>query len=195
MVTSSPEMHIALPKEQFVCVGDRLYLKNLAYRFSKRLLDLAVASAALILMGIPMVIIALLIKLESPGPVFYVHHRIGREGRDLPLYKFRSMVTNAAELFEAFTPEQKAEWEANFKLEHDPRITRIGKFLRRSSLDELPQLVNVLKGGADPGRGTVPVLRRPGKTGSAGAGAVLCPQKVIKSPSPVVLGRVILLLQ
>ena len=146
MVTSSPEMHIALPKEHFVCVGDRLYLKNLAYRFSKRLLDLAVATAGLILMGIPMVIIALLIKLESPGPVFYVHHRIGREGRDLPLYKFRTMVTNAAELFAAFTPEQKAEWEANFKLEHDPRITRIGKFLRRSSLDELPQLVNVLKG-------------------------------------------------
>lgn len=146
MVTSSPEMHIAIPKEQFVSVSWHSELKTRIYHFLKRLVDIAVAVIGLALMGLPMLVIALLIKLESPGPVFYVHHRIGKDGRDLPLYKFRSMVTNAEELFEAFTPEQKAEWEANFKLEHDPRITRIGKFLRRSSLDELPQLVNVLKG-------------------------------------------------
>lgn len=146
MVTTTPEMHIAIPQEQFLYAPDHLDLKKLSYRFWKRLVDILVASVGLILAAVPMLLIALLIRLESPGPVFYVHHRIGKDGRDLPLYKFRSMVTNAAELFEAFTPEQKAEWEANFKLEHDPRITRIGKFLRRSSLDELPQLVNVLKG-------------------------------------------------
>ena len=146
MVTTTPEMHIAIPKEQLVPVPSREHLRQLTYHFMKRILDVTVALVGLILMAIPMLVIALLIKLESPGPVFYVHKRIGMYGRDLPLYKFRSMVTNAAELMAAFTPEQKAEWEANFKLENDPRITRIGKFLRRSSLDELPQLVNVLKG-------------------------------------------------
>ena len=146
MVTTTPEMYIAIPKEQLIAVPAREHLRQLAYRFAKRMLDISVALVGLLLMVIPMGLIALLIKLESPGPVFYVHHRIGKDGRHLPLYKFRSMVTNAAELMAAFTPEQKAEWEANFKLENDPRITRIGKFLRRSSLDELPQLVNVLKG-------------------------------------------------
>ncbi len=146
MVTTTPEMHIAIPKEHVVPVPNQEHLRQLTYHFLKRILDIAVALVGLILMAIPMALIALLIKIESPGPVFYVHHRIGKDGRPLPLYKFRSMVTNAAELMAAFTPEQKAEWEANFKLEHDPRITRIGKFLRRSSLDELPQLVNVLKG-------------------------------------------------
>ena len=116
------------------------------YWLLKRVFDVLFSAAALILLALPMALITVLIKLESPGPVFYVHHRIGKDGRHLPLYKFRSMVTNAAELMAAFTPEQKAEWEANFKLENDPRITRLGKFLRRSSLDELPQLVNVLKG-------------------------------------------------
>jgi lipopolysaccharide/colanic/teichoic acid biosynthesis glycosyltransferase len=91
-------------------------------------------------------IVSILIKLESPGPVFYLHHRIGKNGKDLPLLKFRSMYLNADEMIKNFTPEQKAEWEENFKLEHDPRVTRVGKFLRKSSIDELPQLINILKG-------------------------------------------------
>ena len=112
----------------------------------KRVLDIMVALPVLLVGAIPMAIVALMIRLESPGPAIYVHNRIGKDGKPLPLLKFRSMVMNAENLIETFTPEEKAEWEANFKLENDPRITKMGKFLRRSSLDELPQLVNIIKG-------------------------------------------------
>ena len=91
-------------------------------------------------------IIGILVKCSSPGPVFYKQHRIGMHGKDIYLYKFRSMVKNADSLIESFTPEQKKEYFENYKLEHDPRITPVGSFLRKSSLDELPQLVNILKG-------------------------------------------------
>jgi lipopolysaccharide/colanic/teichoic acid biosynthesis glycosyltransferase len=117
-----------------------------SYLIAKRILDLVFACVGIILLIVPMGIVSILIKLESPGPVFYLHHRIGKNGKDLPLLKFRSMYLNADEMIKNFTPEQKAEWEENFKLEHDPRVTRVGKFLRKSSIDELPQLINILKG-------------------------------------------------
>lgn len=116
------------------------------YQIVKRIFDVLAAGVGLIFCIVPIGIIALLIKLDSPGPVFYVHHRIGKNGKELPLLKFRSMRINADEMMKEFTPEQKKEWESNFKLEHDPRITKVGNFLRRSSLDELPQLINILKG-------------------------------------------------
>lgn len=116
------------------------------YRIAKRILDISISVVGLAVAAIPMAFIWLLIKMESAGPAVYVHHRIGKDGKPLPLLKFRSMRDNAEEMIQQFTPEQMKEWEENFKLEDDPRITRIGKFLRRSSLDELPQLVNVLKG-------------------------------------------------
>ena len=93
-----------------------------------------------------MLLIALLVKLESPGPAVFVHRRFGKDGQPLPLLKFRTMYSNAEAMIENFTPEQKEEWARNFKLDNDPRITRIGKILRRTSLDELPQLVNILRG-------------------------------------------------
>lgn len=120
--------------------------KRKSYLVAKRVLDIAVAGVGLILASIPMLLIALLIRLESPGPVVFVHNRVGKNGKPLRLLKFRSMFSDAEEMIASFTPEQKAEWEENFKLEHDPRITRLGKFLRKSSLDELPQLINVLRG-------------------------------------------------
>ncbi len=116
------------------------------YLMAKRLLDIVVASIGLAVMFLPMALILLLIWLESPGSPVYVHHRIGKNGEPLPLLKFRSMRKDADKLIQYFTPEQKKEWEKNFKLDNDPRITRIGKFLRQSSLDELPQLINVLRG-------------------------------------------------
>lgn len=146
MATISPEMNIAVTKEQMIHAAYQRRIEKQLYIFLKRFLDIVMAAAGLVVMFLPMLLIALLIKLESPGPVFYVHHRIGQYGRKLPLFKFRSMHVNADAMIANFTPEQKAEWEANFKLENDPRITRIGKFLRRSSLDELPQLLNILKG-------------------------------------------------
>lgn len=116
------------------------------YLISKKILDIVLSGLALVICAIPMILIALLIKLESPGPAFYVHNRIGKNGAPLPLLKFRSMYLHADEMIQDFTPEQQKEWKENFKLDHDPRITRIGNFLRHSSMDELPQLVNVLKG-------------------------------------------------
>ena len=121
-------------------------VQNKGYRIAKRTMDILVSVVGLIVALLPMVLIVLLIKLESPGPAIYIHHRIGKNGQPLPLLKFRSMHMNADQMIDDFTPEQKAEWLENFKLDNDPRITRIGQFLRKSSLDELPQLVNVLKG-------------------------------------------------
>ena len=120
--------------------------QNKGYRIAKRTMDILVSVVGLIVAFLPMVLIMLLIKLESPGPAIYIHHRIGKNGQPLPLLKFRSMHMNADKMIDDFTPEQKAEWMENFKLEHDPRITRIGQFLRKSSIDELPQLINVLRG-------------------------------------------------
>lgn len=116
------------------------------YRFIKRAFDIICSLIAIILLSSVFLIIALCIKAGDKGPVFFCHGRIGKNGRNFKLYKFRSMVTNAEELIKQFTPEQQEEFQKNFKLENDPRITKIGKFLRKTSLDELPQLVNILKG-------------------------------------------------
>ncbi len=117
-------------------------------RYLKRLFDLAAASAILVLVAPLMATIALLLRLEG-GPVLFAHQRVGRDGRLFPCYKFRSMVPNAKEVLErllAEDPEARAEWERDQKLRNDPRITRLGHVLRKLSLDELPQLFNVLKG-------------------------------------------------
>ena len=93
--------------------------------------------------------LAYLIKKESPGPVFFAHMRIGKDGKPIPTLKFRSMYSDAKERLEkllAEDPAIKAEWEKNFKLKEDPRVTRIGAIMRKTSLDELPQIFNVLKG-------------------------------------------------
>lgn len=123
-----------------------IHKKKPIYRFFKRALDIVLSIVGLIICAIPMVIIAVLIQVGSPGGAIYVHNRIGKNGKPLPLLKFRTMYSGADDMIDSFTSEQKAEWEENFKLDDDPRITRFGKFLRRSSLDELPQLVNILKG-------------------------------------------------
>ncbi len=117
-----------------------------SYLIAKRVLDVFLSVTGLVVCALPIAVISLLIKIESPGPVFYIHNRIGKNGKPLPLLKFRSMVAKAEDMIEAFTPEQKLEWLENFKLDNDPRVTRIGKILRQTSLDELPQLLNVLKG-------------------------------------------------
>lgn len=94
-------------------------------------------------------IIGLLIKLDTPGTVFYGHHRLGKDGVSFKAWKFRSMRKDSKEALEnllATNPDARAEWEASFKLKDDPRITRMGRFLRKTSLDELPQLWNILRG-------------------------------------------------
>lgn len=96
-----------------------------------------------------LVYIAYRIKKEDPGPVFFAHTRIGKDGKPFPCYKFRSMVVNSQEMLQKYLAENPAareEWERDFKLKDDPRVTPIGKVLRRTSLDELPQIFNVLRG-------------------------------------------------
>lgn len=115
---------------------------------AKRTMDLLLAGLLLALLALPMLVIALLVRADG-GPAFFAHTRIGKAGRPFGCLKFRSMVTDADRRLEALLdadPAARAEWAASRKLKNDPRVTRIGRFLRASSLDELPQLVNVLKG-------------------------------------------------
>ena len=127
--------------------GTRELLKEInVYKYVKRAMDFSLALIGLIVLSPVFLLIAILIKRESSGPVFFKHKRIGKNGKEIYIYKFRSMVPNAEELIKKFTPEQMKEFKENFKLENDPRITKIGKILRKTSLDELPQLINILKG-------------------------------------------------
>ena len=116
------------------------------YLYVKRALDIIISLIGLILLSPVFIIISLAIKLESKGPVFFGHTRIGKNGKTIKIYKFRSMVQNAEDLIKNFTPEQMKEYKENYKLTNDPRITKVGNFLRKTSLDELPQLVNIIKG-------------------------------------------------
>jgi len=120
-----------------------------AYRICKRLFDL-VFSIALLPFVIPVIaIVAIAVKATSPGPVFYRHLRIGRRNKPFHLWKFRTMLQESDHIFWTHvtqSPEARREWLCYRKLKRDPRVTRIGAFLRRSNLDELPQLLNVLRG-------------------------------------------------
>jgi exopolysaccharide biosynthesis polyprenyl glycosylphosphotransferase len=113
--------------------------------FMKRLLDVTGAAFGLVLASPLMAIVALLIRLDSPGPVVYSAERTGAKGRRFRCYKFRSMVTNAEHLKEELRNRNQREGPI-FKIDNDPRVTRIGRIIRRYSLDELPQLWNVLRG-------------------------------------------------
>jgi Undecaprenyl-phosphate galactose phosphotransferase WbaP len=115
----------------------------------KRFLDLSMVIAGGIIILPILLLIALLIKVSSPGPVLYGQLRLGINGKHFKAYKFRSMTMDAEERLKILLdsdPEIRKEWETNHKLRNDPRITGIGKFLRRTSFDEFPQLINVLKG-------------------------------------------------
>lgn len=114
----------------------------------KRVLDVSMALVALLLLSPLMLTLALLVRRDG-GAALFGHERLGRDGKPFRCLKFRSMIVNSAEVLALYLeqhPEAQAEWDADHKLKNDPRITRIGAFLRRTSLDELPQLINVLKG-------------------------------------------------
>lgn len=117
-----------------------------AYDILKRFIDIIIGTIGLIVCIPIFIIIGIAIKIDSKGPVFFKHKRIGKHGKKLEIYKFRTMIENAEEAMKNFTEEQKKEFAENFKLENDPRVTRVGKILRKTSLDELPQIINILKG-------------------------------------------------
>ena len=112
----------------------------------KRLLDLTISAAALVCLSPVFALTALLIKLEDGGPVFFCQQRVGYRGRLFPMWKFRSMVTNAEALKKELSQKNEMAGGVLFKMKDDPRITRIGKFIRKFSIDELPQFWNVFIG-------------------------------------------------
>ncbi|WP_139691837.1 sugar transferase [Sporolactobacillus terrae] len=116
------------------------------YRITKRLIDIIGAILGIIFLSPVFLIVSALIKIEdSKGPVIFKQVRVGKNGRTFKIYKFRSMVTNAEQLLGQLL-DQNETTGAMFKMKNDPRVTRIGHFIRKTSLDELPQLFNVLKG-------------------------------------------------
>ena len=116
------------------------------YSFFKRFFDILISFITLSLLLVPMLILALVIVIDSPGasPI-YKQERVGKNGRIFKFYKFRSMVPNADEMLDSLLDQNEMDGPA-FKIKDDPRITRVGKFIRRTSIDELPQFWNVLKG-------------------------------------------------
>ena len=112
----------------------------------KRIVDVVTSLLLLVVLGLPMLLIALSIRLDSPGPVFYKQTRVGLKGQNFQIWKFRTMVENASQLQQKLEAKNEVKGGVLFKIKDDPRITKVGRVLRKYSLDELPQLFNVLRG-------------------------------------------------
>lgn len=121
------------------------YEKNVGYFIIKRIIDIIGALWGILLLAPFMIVVAIWIKLGSKGPVFFTQERIGQDGRGFMMYKFRSMCTNAEYLLEKLQGQNEMSGPM-FKMKEDPRVTKVGKFIRKTSIDELPQLFNILKG-------------------------------------------------
>lgn len=120
--------------------------KGIIYLFFKRAMDIVGSAIGLILLSPLFILVALAIKVEDPkGKVFFAQKRCGKNNKPFQMYKFRSMVSNAEELLEELMEQNEMDGPV-FKIKEDPRITRVGKFIRKTSIDELPQLFNILMG-------------------------------------------------
>lgn len=119
---------------------------SMSFQFAKRTLDIVLTSVGLLLLSIVFLIISIAIKIEDPkGPVLFSQKRIGKDGKEFNMYKFRSMVTDAEAKLQELLKHNETSG-AMFKMKNDPRVTKVGRFIRKTSIDELPQLFNVLKG-------------------------------------------------
>ena len=136
------EEALVMEKSSVVSVRKTMFLA------CKRTFDIFCSLIGLIMLLPVFLIVSIIIKIDSRGPVFLVQKRIGKNGKEFNFYKFRSMVPNADEVLKELLkdPKYKKEWNKNQKLEHDPRITKIGKIIRKTSLDEVPQFINVFRG-------------------------------------------------
>ena len=123
-----------------------MYKKKPFYSFIKRFADIVLSLTFMIVFSWLYVILYLIVKLTSKGPAFFGHERIGKNGKKFKMWKFRSMRVDNRPLEEIFNKEQLEEYNRDFKVTNDPRITKVGKFLRKTSLDELPQIWNVFIG-------------------------------------------------
>ena len=134
-----------IAKQNIFAAARPLGMHAAIYEASKRGFDLSIAALLLIGLLPIFILVALAVKLTSPGPVFFRHRRIGFGGKEFSCLKFRTMVSDAEQLLSA-DAELKTLFDQKFKIDNDPRVTRIGAFLRRTSLDELPQLFHVVDG-------------------------------------------------
>lgn len=141
---SEIEAHYSSGKD--IQYKSQLIGENKGYLYTKRAVDIVGSLVGLVLLSPVLLIVAILIKLEDPhGSVFFKQARVGKNGESFQIYKFRSMVSNAEELLDKLLDRNETTG-CMFKMKDDPRITRIGRFIRKTSIDELPQLVNVLRG-------------------------------------------------
>ncbi|WP_051598598.1 undecaprenyl-phosphate galactose phosphotransferase WbaP [Selenomonas ruminantium] len=135
--------------EQLTIIKSKNNLSRWSNRATKFVFDMVVTFFGCILISPFFILLAILVGIDNKGRIFFAHRRVGRNGKEFDCYKFQTMVSNADEALKKYLAENPAaqkEWAENFKLTHDPRVTRLGAFLRRTSLDELPQVFNVLKG-------------------------------------------------
>lgn len=131
--------------EEQILIDHKKIESRKGYHFMKRILDIILSSVGLLIFSPVMAIVAYKIKNEDGGPVIYKQVRVGKNGRRFKMYKFRSMIPNADQLLGSLRDKNDVAG-AMFKMKQDPRITKIGHFIRQHSIDELPQLLNVLKG-------------------------------------------------
>lgn len=133
--------------EQKANTKPQIYInENISYLVSKRAIDIVGAFIGLIVLSVVFLVVAIAIKLEDPkGPIFFGQIRVGKNEKEFKMYKFRSMITDAESKLQELL-EHNETTGAMFKMKNDPRVTKIGRFIRKTSIDELPQLWNVLKG-------------------------------------------------
>jgi lipopolysaccharide/colanic/teichoic acid biosynthesis glycosyltransferase len=136
---------LEIPIEKLRISYGYMYKKNLFYIITKRLIDILGALFGIACFGPVMLITALAIKIDSKGPVIFSQNRVGQNGKIFRMYKFRSMSTNAEEMLDKLKDQNEMSGPM-FKIKYDPRVTRVGRFIRKTSIDELPQLFNVIKG-------------------------------------------------
>jgi len=144
---ASHDGHVGLAPEPtltFIVSADP-FIEPIGYRLAKRIFDVIVALCALVLLGPLLLIVCVLIYLDDRGPILYREWRLGRYGVPIPFYKFRSMCLDADKIRHQLLAQSDAKGVA-FKMKNDPRITKIGKFTRKYSIDEMPQLFSVLSG-------------------------------------------------
>lgn len=118
--------------------------KSFGYRFVKRVFDIGFSLCVIVIGFVPVALLCLIIRLESPGSPIYFQKRVGRYGTSLSILKLRTMVADSDDVEKYLSPEQLAQWKSERKVDCDPRVTRVGALLRKTSLDELPQFLNVL---------------------------------------------------
>lgn len=135
-----------LPELERIIGGLEVREKPLYYRFAKRAFDIVFSSCVIVVGLVPGLVLSAFIVADTKGSPIYSSTRVGRRGRPFRILKFRSMVADADNLEKYFTPEQLDQWHREHKVDDDPRITKLGTFLRASSIDEFPQFVNVFFG-------------------------------------------------